>query len=618
MEEHLGIKIPGVFGSNNTGPLVLLFSNRERLKDILTVGLIQCNYQVIQAQTAFLASIKASQMLPKILIADISQNNPKDILLIARLRKSSRMNHIAIVLILPENPPSMVIQMFNELSEQQDDAKKKIVSLKYPFAFADLLNKLKTLSVNDETAEFNFPQKADVNLNKELNKVVESKLFDMSIKGEAKLQEIGKVLQRHWAFPFTVIKALDIIESDISCCNELAKCISADPSATSAILKISNTIQFAKRHGRITEIRDAVVRLGFRETRSIMACLALIDLSPDIHKNNCFDRREFWLHSLAVAVIAERLASECGFHRPELAFIAGLLHDLGKIPLDNNFTTVFPKLLDDTMVSVNAFYETELRCMGFTHCHLGHYLATQWNFPSSIGSAILNHHSPDIILQTKTPLDKLLQESVFVANILAKAANLGHSCDEILREIPGEMIRDLKLNNGTGDRFFQVVVNQLKVICEFLKLHFKELSIGVPKSENSDAEVRVVLNEKQLYHPVIAALRNNGFHVTVGTQFTEETPENVKVIIAMPEKGLPLDIVFYGDDNEKGSGGHDTLKIFLVDLEQYQDVRHGISDANLIFMDRQNFDLRLLLHTLDSFFGKIITPQNVTGVQQSK
>jgi hypothetical protein len=51
------------------------------------------------------------------------------------------------------------------------------------------------------------------------------------------------------------------------------------------------------------------------------------------------------------------------------------------------------------------------------------------------------------------------------------------------------------------------------------------------------------------------------------------------------------------------------LKIFLGDLEQYHDVRHGISNANLIFMDRHTFDIRVLLHTMDNFFGKIVTSQ---------
>ena len=78
--------------------------------------------------------------------------------------------------------------------------------------------------------------------------------------------------------------------------------------------------------------------------------------------------------------------------RPDLAFMAGLLHDFGKIPLDNDFENVFPRLLDKTMSDICAFYEAEETLMGFTHANLGHYLTSKWNFPSSVSMAILNHH----------------------------------------------------------------------------------------------------------------------------------------------------------------------------------------------------------------------------------
>ncbi len=507
-------KVPGVFGSNNSGSLVLIFSPRERIRDILTVGLIQCNYQVIQANTSYIATIKASQMLPKIVIADISNDNPKDILVLARLQKSVRMHHVCILMILSKNMPAFIYQVINELTEKPShESTGKLLSIGYPFGFADLVGKLKQFSGTDDSLIVNNTSKLKTDIIAEKNKALEFKLFDMSIPAATKLTEIGKSLQHDWAFPFTIVKALDILESDASCCAELAKCISADPAVSSAILKIANTVQYAKRHGRITEIKDAVVRLGFRETRNIMACLSLIELSPEVYKNRGFVRREFWLHSLSVGVIAERICMDCGLHRPELAFIAGLLHDLGKIALDNNFDTVFSKLLDDTMSSITSFYETEQRIMGFTHAHLGHFLTNQWNFPSAISQAILNHHNPERILQTPVQYDRIIQEAVFIANLLSKAAGIGHSCDEILAEIPVEMIRELRMANGPQDRFFNSTIQQLRLMCTFLNLPYQDLNIGEIRSDNADTDVVIVYNDRQIFHPVVIALRNNGFNV---------------------------------------------------------------------------------------------------------
>jgi HD-like signal output (HDOD) protein len=596
--------IPGIYGGTNKGPLVLLFSPRERVRDILSVGLVQCNYQILQADTSYLATIKANQMLPRVVVIDVSSDNSKDILLAERLRKSTRSRGISILLITPKQPDGLLIRVLSELALKSKDVDSgDIQTIQFPFAFSDFLEKLKLLAT-EENDGGNIPKK-DGN---EHNRIIAERLFDNSVNVEKKLADIGNVLQNHWAFPFTIIKAMDIIESDSGCCVELAKCISTDAAVSSAILKISNTVQYARRHGRITDIREAVVRLGFRETRSIMACLSLIELTPDIYKSRGFERREFWLHSLAVGLIAEKLCADIDFRRPELAFIAGLLHDLGKIPLDNNFDWVFPKLLDQTMVSYTTFYETEERLMGFTHAELGHYLTTLWNFPSLISCAILHHHNRERIMKASILYDKLIQEAVYVANQLAKAVSIGHSCDEILEEIPYEIMRDLKLTNGLSDWFFKSVDEQLQLLCNYLNLDTTGLTVHTTRPLTSDSDVIIVYNDKMLYHPMVTALRNNGFLVKVTSREIPEPPKGKRVIISIPERGLPLDIMFYGE-NQKNEVISNILKIFIVDTEHPRHDTTSLTSDNILFMDRNTFDIRLLLHTLDTFFERIIVAQ---------
>ena len=293
--------IPGVYGGSNNGPLLLIFSPREKVRDILTVGLIQCNYQVIQANSSSQATIKASQMLPKLVIADLSCDNPKDILIAERLQKSQRTHHISTLLITTKVPNPLVQRVTAEMLDQiRHDDHGKLSTMGYPFAFSELLARIESLVSKTEPA-------AEKNPLSDQNRIIAEHLFDHSIPVDRKMQDIGKSLYKNWGFPFTVVKAMDIIESDVGCTLELSKCISTDPAVSSTILKIANTVQFARRHGRITDIKEAVVRLGFRETRSIMACLSLIDLSPEIYRNRGFGRREFWLHSLTVGLIAEKI-----------------------------------------------------------------------------------------------------------------------------------------------------------------------------------------------------------------------------------------------------------------------------------------------------------------------
>jgi HD-like signal output (HDOD) protein/DNA-binding response OmpR family regulator len=583
-------------------PVILLFSTRERIGDILNVALMQCNYRIINSNTPYLAMIKANQFLPDLVIADITPNNTKDTLLISRLQKSFRTKSIPVLVVIP----GAIKHLIEPMKKDGGEDTGVIHLLEYPFNFADLLKNIESImSTSHQTVLYTGSPEIDT---ANADKVIAPKLYDQNVPLETKLRAVESVIHRQWAFPFTVIKALDIIGSDASCCNELAKCIETDLAASTAILKVANAVYYAKRGSRVTEVKEAVVRLGFRETNNLLACLALIDLSPEHRKNYGFSRDEFWLHSLAVALIAEKLCTDCGHIKPELGFITGLIHDLGKIPLDNNFEMLFPRLLEETTSSVTSFYKTEIKLLGFSHAELGHYLTTKWNFPATVSMGILNHHKPNLILETPTPMDRIVQESVFVADILAKAMSLGHSCDEILEEIPSEMLRDLHMPGGPLETFFSRIFRDLSILCKYLNLSPKNFVITKTKPDGQHCDIIVVFNKKFSYHPLVTALRNNGYMVRVTTQFTPDLYAQAKIIVFIPDKGFPLDIMFY--DEEKDQNREPSpLKVFLLDSMPQKSTIAGLPDSEVLFLDRKNLDLRFVLLTLDRFLGTVVTPE---------
>jgi HD-like signal output (HDOD) protein len=585
-------------------PVILLFSTRERIGDILNVALMQCNYRIINSNTPYLAMIKANQFLPDLIIADITPNNTMDTLLITRLQKSFRTKRIPVLVVIPGAIKHLIEPMKKEACE--DDDAGFIHVLEYPFNFADLLKNVESImSSSRQNVSYTGSPEIDT-ANADI--VIAPKLFDHNVPLEAKLRAVESVIHRQWAFPFTVIKALDIIGSDASCCNELAKCIETDLAASTAILKVANAVYYAKRGSRVTEVKEAVVRLGFRETNNLLSCLALIDLSPEHRKNYGFSRDEFWLHSLAVALIAEKLCTDCGHIKPEMGFITGLIHDLGKIPLDNNFNMLFPSLLEETTTSVTSFYRTEIKLLGFSHAELGHYLTTKWNFPSAVSMAILNHHKPNLILETPTPMDKIIQEAVFVADILAKAMSLGHSCDEIIEEIPSEMLRDLHIPGGPLETFFNPIFRDLYILCKYLNLSPRNFIITKTRPDGRHYDIVFVFNKKFSYHPLVTALRNNGYTVRVTNQFTPELYAQSKIIIFIPDKGFPLDIMFYDDEKDQNRQPS-PLKVFLLDTMPQKSTIAGIPDSDVLFLDRKNLDLRFVLLTLDRFLGTVVTPE---------
>jgi len=602
MDKKVKQSRPGMGGQ---GPLIVLFSPRERIRDILAVGLTQCDYRVILAESPYLASIKTSQFLPDMVIADITANNTNDILLVSRLQRSIRTRKINTLIILPNN----LLNLLDQLNDQNDTAGSFYHVIEYPFNFSDLLTRIKSVLFHTEQALDVEESDADGEEGISI-KGVARMLVDTTVGVLKKLESIEQALNKQWAFPFAVIKALDIIESDASCCTELANCISVDPGASAAILKVANTVHYAKRGRRVTEVKDAVVRLGFRETRNLLACLALIDLSPDLYKSYGFSRYDFWLHSLSVALIAEKLCDDSGFRRPELAFIAGLVHDLGKIPLDNKFSALFSRLLEKTTEEVSGFYAVEEQELGFSHTDLGQYLTTRWNFPETITGAILNHHNPDRILAIRTPADRVIQEAVFMANILTKAMNLGHSCDEIIHEIPAEMLRDFKLVRGPSDRFFTTIFRNLGYLCKHLDLSLKNLVLAKKVAEHDGADILVVLNKSVSYHPIVSALTNNGYPVKVASQFVPELHGKAQIIITLPEKGYPIDIMLYEDD-VPDRANRSILKIFLLDVVPEKKVMQSFEESDIVFFDKHSLDMRMLMHTIDNFLGTVVTPERM-------
>jgi putative nucleotidyltransferase with HDIG domain len=589
--------------AGNPAPLVLLFSPRERIRSILSAGLLQCNFRLIDASTSYLAGVKASQFLPDIIFADIQAENSKDFLLLTRLRKSLRTRRLPLLVAIPSSASRIAEYVKTNMQAEKSEEEGPLEFIEFPFNFADLLKKIERM-IGKSMRNVKEGEPRDVSENVRISE----KLFDPQIPVLQKLREIESVLQRQWAFPFTVVKALDIVDSDSSCCDQLGKCIESDPSVTSAILKVANTVYYASREHRITSVKDAVVRLGFRETRNLLACMTLINISAEQHKRYGFTRHEFWLHSLSTALIAEKLCLDAGYRRSELAFLAGLVHDLGKIPLDNNFESVFTRLLEDTSTHMLPFYDIEERLMGFSHASLAHYLLSSWNFPDSVSVAVLNHHNLDTIGLQKSAMDRILQEAVFAANIFSKAMNMGHSCDEVLDEIPHEVLMELKIPNGPGESFFAKIFRGLSFFCNFLGLSTKGLYLTKAHPDVADCDILMVYGGKSNYHPIMTALRNNGYHVMATQQLTAEMTPKARIIIFIPDSGAPLDITV-GEEIQMEASSNAQLKIFLLDLVPKNESKAGSENSNIVMMSRHNLDIRYLFLTFDHFLGKVIVPQ---------
>jgi hypothetical protein len=137
-----------------------------------------------------------------------------------------------------------------------------------------------------------------------------------------------------------------------------------------------------------------------------------------------------------------------------------------------------------------------------------------------------------------------------------------------------------------------------------LNISPKTIGVGKAAPDSPNADVIVVYNQKNAFHPIVPALRNNGYTVRTTLQFSPELYNQARVVIFIPEKGFPMDIMFFEEENEKADAPS-ILKIFLLNAMQ-QKKTHQNLENDILFLDRKNLDLRFVLHTLDRFLGKVV------------
>ncbi len=583
---------------NKNSALILLFSPREKKRNILSAGLIHAGYRVIEAPTAYIAGVKANQYVPDLAIADISKDNIRDFLFLTRLESGTRTKNIKVLLSVTAEVKHALEKIREEVgSPEGAEGESRIHMIQYPYKFNDLAFKIKEIFSKDEINE-------EVDTEELRSKhIISGKLLGSDLTVAQKLDLISQQVDKQWAFPYTVIRSLQIIGDENSCCSELARCIESDVAAASSILNMSNKLHFAGRYKRIDKVLDAVVRMGFNETKNILAMLTLIDISSHIHLKHGFSRSEFWMHSLATGIIADLLCKQINYEKKELGFISGLIHDVGKIPMDNHFTNIFSTLLEDTTTRITSFEQVERENMGFTHADVGHYFTHKWDFPSFVTQAILNHHDVDKILSIKSLQEKRLHEIVFVSNIFAKALSFGHSCDEVLTEIPAKILEDLKIQSGLGINFVDKVYVSLKQYYEYLKVASGDVILREPQKNTRPLDITIILGSEITFHPIIMSLQFSGYKLNITKEIPGDEESSNGVFIFIPDRDHPLDIILDDDDTETISESNNTgLKIFLLEMVDTATNKKDVIKGDFVLMDRRNIDMRFLLHIIEDYY----------------
>jgi putative nucleotidyltransferase with HDIG domain len=186
------------------------------------------------------------------------------------------------------------------------------------------------------------------------------------------------------------LKVMDMPEVEI---NKIASIISVDQALTARILKLANSAYYGFIYPAST-LQEAITRLGLRQTKSVLYTASFSGLLGRKIAGYNLRRGDLWKHSIAVAMIAQRLAERVVYAAPEEAYIGGLLHDLGKLVLDQYLNVDWGELLVVGQSHELPLIEAEEYLLGLNHAQVGGELARKWRFPDCLVDAIAHHHSP--------------------------------------------------------------------------------------------------------------------------------------------------------------------------------------------------------------------------------
>lgn len=190
-------------------------------------------------------------------------------------------------------------------------------------------------------------------------------------------------------FPPVAAKLLTLLSNPAVEISEVAAVISSDPSLTACLLGRVNSMEFGFSHA-VTNVRQAVALLGIDRTRLITLTLTTAAYT---RKAATVEMTRCWHHSLASAVLAEEIAYSAGAF-VNLAFVAGILHDLGRLALLVAFPKEYKRVIRRAEKECVEILDFEQQEFGINHAEAGRLLAETWKLPEEVRMITGRHHDP--------------------------------------------------------------------------------------------------------------------------------------------------------------------------------------------------------------------------------
>ncbi|MBI5634159.1 MAG: HDOD domain-containing protein [Nitrospirae bacterium] len=253
------------------------------------------------------------------------------------------------------------------------------------------------------------------------------------------------------AVPMVAMKVLRLVNDPNTEIDALQEAIMADQSLSARVLRVANSVFYGSRRN-IDTVSDAIVMTGFQTIKNLVLAAA----TKDVYKKFGLLEQKLWEHSIGVSVAASILAREVGGLSAEEATVAGLLHDVGKVVMNNSQPERFALLTEMVYNEHVTFAQREKEVFGFGHAEVGGMFAQRWDFSEGLCDVIRRHHfeSYDDLLDLE-PSARTLCTVIALADALCVRLGVGYRgpmADLVLKDAECRDI--LKISD---DRYAEII-----------------------------------------------------------------------------------------------------------------------------------------------------------------
>ena len=230
-----------------------------------------------------------------------------------------------------------------------------------------------------------------------------------------KAQEIANRVKNLPSLPAVLQKLIMVLE-DLSCsAKDIERIVTTDPALTARILKLANSPLY-KGIESVGTISHAVTRLGFMKLRDVAISIGTTETLSEMADEKA--QQNYWHHALYTATCSNILAKTAGLPVPEVAFVTGLLHDIGELVLAAIAPEQFAQI---QKIDPHLRLEHEEEIFGATHSRIGNLLLKQWLLPKPLCDAVRLHHIEKVFT---SPREKVIS-IVTLADMLSKVHGIG-------------------------------------------------------------------------------------------------------------------------------------------------------------------------------------------------